>query len=281
MRQDRENRAEVRTSRLGGIRLRALREIEEEPNERGDRAEPHVRHAYPEELPVHDRLQCFGCHRGALIGRGGIEIREDELLGKQDARQRTDGIEHLREVEPSYRSLRRSQREHVGIARRLQDGAPARHDEDARNVEPETLRNAGRHVQERPQNIHPQPHQHTEAIARLLNEQGCEERHHGISPVERDLHVSRRRLARHEDLLERRDEIVSHVVQHAPEREAAHERGEDRQITTRNDGICHGINLMRNSGVSDSIQRSAAILPRRMARVTWRSRAMKMSWRSG
>ena len=268
MREDREDRAKVRAPRLGGIRLRTLREKEEEPNERRNRAEPHVRHAHPEELPVHDRLQRLGRHRRTFIGRGGMEIREDELLGEQDARQRTDRIEHLREVEPTHRSLLRPQREYIGVTRRLQDGAPARHDEDARNVEPEILRDAGRHVQKRPQNIDPQPHQHTEAVARLLHEQGRKERHNGIRAVERDLNISRRRLARHEDLLERGNEIVRHVVQHAPEREAAHERSEDGQVTTWDDRICHGINLMRSSGVSDSIQRSAAILPRRMARVT-------------
>ena len=69
MREDADDLDVVRLLRLHVVDFRRLGDEEENPNRSGDRR--------------------------------GIEIREDELLRKEDSREGPNRIEHLREVEPS------------------------------------------------------------------------------------------------------------------------------------------------------------------------------------
>ena len=192
---------------------------EVDPDRQQQDAQPHVRHADPDELVVDDALQDLGIHRHAFLDRRRIEMRENHLLREEDADDRTDRIDRLREVQPPNRALWIADRENARIRRRLQDRAPARHDEDAEKVEVEALLDAGRDVEERTDHIRPESDQHARPEGELLDEDGREHGQDRIRPVERDLHEDGPVLVHREDTLERRHEVVRHVVDEPPQRE--------------------------------------------------------------
>ena len=162
-------------------------------------------------------------------------MRKDELLREHDAHERPQRIEHLREVESPHGGLLVAQREDVWIAGRLEDGASACDDEDADDVRPEALHDAGRHVEQCAQTVDRESGEDADPVAGPLDQQRRKERYHRIRAVERYLDVTRCRLASHEYPLERRHQVVRHVVEHSPQREAARKHREDRDVSAGND----------------------------------------------
>ena len=81
------------------------------------------------------------------IGLGDAEERdvpEDELLAEQDAHDAADGVERLRDVQPSRCRFRRTHREDVGISCCLKHGATASQDVYGNEVEQVALRQSSR-----------------------------------------------------------------------------------------------------------------------------------------
>ena len=177
--------------------------------------------------------QLLGGHSEALFDRGRVQVGEDRLLRYEYADDRADGIHGLREVEPAYRALRVAQREHARVGRRLEYRAAARNDEYADKVEVEALMDARRYVENRSAYVHRKADEYASAERELLDEYRREERQHRVCAVERDLHEHGAVLVHGEDALERRHEIVGHVVDEPPQRKA-----EDKQ-EERQPGVLH------------------------------------------
>ena len=137
---------------------------------------------------MHDRLQLLRRHREPLLDCRRIEVCEDQLLREKDADDRPDRIHRLREVEPPDGRLGVAEREHTGVGRRLEDRTPARHDEDADEVEVKALLHAGGNVEKCPADVDAKSQQNSDAEGELLDEDRREERQHRICAVERDLH---------------------------------------------------------------------------------------------
>ena len=159
MRENAENLAEIRLLSLRIIDFRRLGDEEEHPDRRGDRADRDVRNAHPEELVVDDRVQGGLVHRLPLGDRRRIEVREDQLLREEDACERSDRVEHLREVKATDGRRLVAEREDVRVARRLQDRAAARDDEDADDERPEALGDRRGNVKERPDAVDAEAHE--------------------------------------------------------------------------------------------------------------------------
>ena len=158
---------------------------------------------------------------------------EDELLGHDDADNRPHGVEHLREIEAADRARFVADREHVGIASGFQHRAAAGHHEDAGDVDPEALGDARGHVQQGANDVDPEAPQEARAVAAALDQHGGEDGDHRVGAVERHLHVHGRGVGQVEDGLERRDQMVRHVVEEPPQHEAGDEHAENGQIFAR------------------------------------------------
>ena len=184
MRENAENLAEIRLLSLRIVDFRRLGDEEEHPDRCGDRADRDVRNAHPEELVVDDRVQGGLVHRLPLGDRRWIEVREDQLLREEDACERSDRVEHLREVKATDGRRFVSEREDVRVARRLQDRAAARDDEDADDERPEALGDRRGNVKERPDAVDAEAHEDADAVALLLNEQRGEDGDDRVGAVE-------------------------------------------------------------------------------------------------
>ena len=197
---------------------------EVEPDRQEQQAEADIRYAYPHEFVVDDALEDRRLHCEALLHRGGIEVREDDLLREEYADDRADGIDRLRQVEPPYGASGVADRQNARIGRRLQDRAAAGDDEYADEVDVEALVQAGRNVQERADHVCSKSDQNARAERKLLDKNRRKKRKDGIGPVERHLHQHGAVLVHGKDALERRHEVVGHVVHDAPEREVQEQK---------------------------------------------------------